>query len=55
MLYILPKLYRNQSFFVAPVNSKLFPDSGIPNLQIKSYKTGVILERKVVLEQRQSP
>lgn len=54
MLYIFPKLYRNQSFFVAPVNSRLFPDSGIPNRKTKSYKIGVILERKVLLEQRQS-
>lgn len=53
MLYVLPKLYCNQSFFVALLNSRLFPDSGTTNVKIKSYKMEVILERKVLLEQRQ--
>lgn len=32
----------------------LFPDSGIPSMMIKGFKFGVILERKVPLEQSQS-
>jgi len=54
MLHVLPMLYSNQSFFVALVNSRPFPDSGILNMKLKSYKIEVILEKKVVLEQKQS-
>lgn len=45
MLHILPKLQCNQDFFAAPVNSRLFADSGIPNMKIKNYKIEAILER----------
>lgn len=42
MLYILLRLYCNQSFFVAPVSSRLFPDFGTPKMTIKSNRIRAI-------------
>lgn len=53
MLYILLRLYCNQSFFVAPVSSRLLPDFGTPKVTIKSNRIGVTLGRKVLLEERE--
>lgn len=54
MLYILLRLNCNQSFFVAPVSSRLFPDFGTPKMTKKNNKTGATLGRKVLLEEGES-